>query len=266
MKTCQRCGESKPLDDFYRHRGNRSDGRRGTCKTCLYPKKPVLPSTVKKCSRCKIVKPLDEFYKNVTLYKGVQAYCIPCAKEYRKGWEQANAEAIALRDAKKRAQADAQDLTKLKVCRSCGEERPLLEFYAHRSTADRRANNCRKCSLAVSAAWRAANREKVRENNKRWVEQNGDRAKKNGRRALLRLYGLTPEQYDEMREAQGGVCWICREDGEEWAARNLHVDHDHETNKVRGLLCGRCNMLLGYAKDSPDLLARSIEYLRVHTD
>lgn len=265
MKTCTGCGIEKPLDEFFHAANNKRDGRRAKCKVCTYHNTTVGPDH-KRCSRCKQVHPLASFNRNRAAAKGVQPYCRPCETAYRKEYEAAHAEIIAAKMARKRAEADKQDLTKLKVCRSCGEERPMLEFYAHRSTADKRANNCKKCSLATSAAWRAANREKVRENNKKWVEKNGEQAKKNGRRALLRLYGLTPEKYDEMRAAQGGVCWICREDGEEWALRNLHVDHDHATNKVRGLLCGRCNMLLGYAKDSRELLARSITYLETYQD
>ena len=52
---------------------------------------------------------------------------------------------------------------------------------------------------------------------------------------LKRKYGLTLEEYDAMLEAQGGVCAICGEPRPE--ERTLHVDHDHETGAIRGLLC-----------------------------
>jgi hypothetical protein len=55
-------------------------------------------------------------------------------------------------------------------------------------------------------------------------------------------YGITLSKYDEMFEAQGGLCAICREPEE---GKRLAVDHDHATNRVRGLLCFRCNTTLG---------------------
>ena len=60
---------------------------------------------------------------------------------------------------------------------------------------------------------------------------------------LKRKYGMTLEDYERMLEAQGGVCAICGEPRPE--ERTLHVDHDHETGEIRGLLCFRCNNALG---------------------
>lgn len=56
-------------------------------------------------------------------------------------------------------------------------------------------------------------------------------------------YGVTPEAYEAAKEIQGG-CYICHTDGA------LFVDHDHTTNRIRGLLCGRCNVALGWLDDS----------------
>lgn len=74
---------------------------------------------------------------------------------------------------------------------------------------------------------------------------------------LRRAYGLTPAQYDEMLESQGGVCAICGET----TARRLAVDHAHDTGAIRGLLCTRCNPGLGYFRDNPVLLDKAIHYL-----
>lgn len=79
---------------------------------------------------------------------------------------------------------------------------------------------------------------------------------------LKYLYGLTVEEYENMLERQGGVCAICGSG--EWGGtkhRVPHVDHDHETGKVRGLLCGDCNFGLGKFKDDPDRLRAAISYL-----
>jgi hypothetical protein len=77
---------------------------------------------------------------------------------------------------------------------------------------------------------------------------------------LRKKYGLTVEQYVAMAEAQGHVCGIClRPETEKYGA--LHVDHDHATNQVRGLLCGQCNTGIGKFRDDPDLLRAAIDYL-----
>jgi len=72
-------------------------------------------------------------------------------------------------------------------------------------------------------------------------------------------YGLTPEQYWALYEAQGGVCYICeRATGK---VRRLAVDHDHQTGYVRGLLCKPCNSILAHARDDVQFLQRAVWYL-----
>lgn len=75
------------------------------------------------------------------------------------------------------------------------------------------------------------------------------------------LYGLTPERYVEMLEEQGGVCAICGTD--EWPGKDNrpHVDHDHSTGRVRGILCSHCNHGLGKFRDDPKRLRAAAEYL-----
>ena len=57
---------------------------------------------------------------------------------------------------------------------------------------------------------------------------------------LMKTYGITADDWLEMCHKQGGVCKICK------LHRKLSVDHDHKTGKVRGLLCYRCNVSLGF--------------------
>jgi len=73
------------------------------------------------------------------------------------------------------------------------------------------------------------------------------------------LYGLTPEQYDALLAEQDGKCAICRTD--DWPGKGPHVDHEHETGKVRGLLCGKCNVALGNMDDDPARLRAAADYL-----
>lgn len=77
----------------------------------------------------------------------------------------------------------------------------------------------------------------------------------------LKRYGITVEQYQTMFVAQNGKCAICETTQFDGPGKKLHVDHCHTTGIVRGLVCVRCNVLLGMAKDCPDRLTRAIAYL-----
>ena len=95
----------------------------------------------------------------------------------------------------------------------------------------------------------------------------------------LKQFGLTLNDYEQMLVAQNHCCAICksltpgrlaprrRKEVTSWPARRdakvyWIIDHDHETNAVRALLCHQCNTTLGFAKDDPDLLITMAEYLR----
>lgn len=82
----------------------------------------------------------------------------------------------------------------------------------------------------------------------------------NDRWLLRSKYGLSTEDYEALLVAQDGKCAICRDECE--TGRRLCVDHDHETGRVRGLLCVRCNALIGYARDDVRTLAAAAIYLR----
>ena len=102
----------------------------------------------------------------------------------------------------------------------------------------------RERELAKMAEWRANN-----------LERHNDAR----RRSVLRSkYGLTPETYDALLETQAGACAIC---GCKAGKRALHVDHDHRTGKVRGLLCNNCNRCLGLLKDDVAVLRSAVAYL-----
>lgn len=85
--------------------------------------------------------------------------------------------------------------------------------------------------------------------------------RENHREVWLRRYGLTVEQFDALLEQQSGGCAICRTTTVPTRG-NWHVDHCHETGRVRGILCHGCNVALGHLKDRIDLLEAAIAYLR----
>jgi hypothetical protein len=82
------------------------------------------------------------------------------------------------------------------------------------------------------------------------------------RKQSLKKYGLTIEHYDLLLAEQGGVCAICS--GVQTDGKMLSVDHDHLTKQIRGLLCRRCNIMLGYARDCPGVLRMGADYLDRH--
>ena len=85
------------------------------------------------------------------------------------------------------------------------------------------------------------------------------------RRVRLKCrYGITPEEYEEMHERQRGVCAICgRAEKRRLNGRvtRLSVDHDHETGRVRGLLCWACNRAIGLLQEDRRVLEHAISYL-----
>lgn len=78
---------------------------------------------------------------------------------------------------------------------------------------------------------------------------------------LQKFYGVTLADYDEMLENQGNGCAICGMTPSE-NGRRLFVDHDHNTGKVRGLLCSKCNSGLAMFCDDSTLLLKAVEYLK----
>lgn len=121
---------------------------------------------------------------------------------------------------------------------------------------------------AYQKKWYQDNKERLRprrkEQARRWRIENRDKWSPRLRTRRLRLFGITEEQYDSMVKSQGGVCASCGLP--ETATRNgvvkqLAVDHCHATGIIRGLLCQRCNLLLGLADDDIHVLLKAVEYL-----
>ncbi|MDX3056122.1 endonuclease VII domain-containing protein [Streptomyces sp. NE06-03E] len=113
-----------------------------------------------------------------------------------------------------------------KRCPRCGEVKPHDQWERNRSAYDGWSSYCRPC-----------------------------RAERNRISYFQRKYGLSPVELDELIAAQQGVCCICL------TAPAEHVDHCHETGRVRGVLCFSCNAALGQLKDRPDAVRRAAAYL-----
>lgn len=91
-----------------------------------------------------------------------------------------------------------------------------------------------------------------------WTRDPSKRALAYRKHLLKKKYGLTLDQFDELLASQHGACAICLR---EQVGMRLHIDHDHSTGKIRGLLCSNCNTGLGMFGDSVDGLIAAIQYL-----
>lgn len=158
-----------------------------------------------------------------------------------------------------------------KMCGKCATEKPLEDFYRDKNHKLGRAHWCKACASAYEKAryWkdpereRALSLERYRKNHAQRRATSNAYCRANREKIMARKvlynYGLSPEKYEAMYRTQGGVCAICRELN--ICGRRLAVDHDHKTGKVRGLLCAKCNLVLGQARESVDLLYRAADYL-----
>ncbi len=80
----------------------------------------------------------------------------------------------------------------------------------------------------------------------------------------LKSIGMTIEDHARLADEQGNRCAVCKRE-EKLFGRSLHMDHNHDTNQARGLLCGRCNQTLGRCEEDPSLLRALAAYLDRHS-
>lgn len=159
----------------------------------------------------------------------------------------------------------------IRKCTKCGKEKPVTEFYADSSRPSGKHHWCKKCCVEYSREYRTKNHTVLLENaRKHYTEHKEEvRVRRSKRYAnnpsvyreakLKREFGITLEEYDSVLQNQGGVCAICGKVPSE--SKPLGVDHNHETGKVRGLLCDNCNLILGLAHDNSDILSKAAIYL-----
>lgn len=150
-----------------------------------------------------------------------------------------------------------------KTCPDCGWTKPLSDFTKRAVSKDGHAGQCKPCYNARVQAWRDRNRDKVNAAARRYRSTpDGKKYQADlARRKNITRYGITVEQYAEMLASQGGKCLLCEAREADSLKRRLHVDHDHDTGKVRGLLCSSCNIGIGKFCDNPERLRKAADYL-----
>jgi len=168
-----------------------------------------------------------------------------------------------------------QDNTPRKHCSKCKEIKSLDAFYQASRSKDGLTGECKECRQLTWRKWKAANPDKIATYNRvrrecnRAAENRAYRQTEAGRRSMLRgrlkaVYGLSFEEYERLVKQQEGRCAICGKEpsGTGHYDQRLHVDHDHSTGKIRGLLCLQCNIAIGAFDENSDRMLSAIAYLR----
>jgi hypothetical protein len=167
---------------------------------------------------------------------------IEARRAYQRSWYAKNIE-------QERARGRVRAKVESKRRKETQENWRLANPEAYKSQLDRR-------KVAHPDAQKQADR--------KWAKAHPDRVRN---KHLLRTYGITQEDYEKILASQDGRCAICSVPELELIARTgqgFHVDHNHKTGEIRGLLCGRCNRGLGCFTDSKHKLELAAKYLKEH--
>ena len=169
-------------------------------------------------------------------------------------------------------------MKQLKTCAKCKTPKHLNAFPTDKTRADGRFSYCKICHRAYQSIWKIDNPLQSEERYLRslakaraWRELHPKEYQANVRRtSLLRRYGITPEQYGQKLEEQGGHCALCDKTPEQEAHGVLSIDHDHACCHrkkgcglcFRSLLCFNHNVMLGVAHDNPSVLIAAANMLK----
>lgn len=136
-------------------------------------------------------------------------------------------------------------------CRTCHVEQDIEQFYLTRHKT--RETQCKSCKLARKRQLRndPATREAQKHMRRMWN--------------IKQLYGLSQEQFYKMLEDQNGKCGACGDLLHFESASGPHVDHDHASGDVRGLLCGACNLALGHLKEDVERILNLAAYMEARS-
>lgn len=151
--------------------------------------------------------------------------------------------------------------------KSCSKCKQILSVDRFTKDSSKKYGLTSWCKDCTAAYWKKVkadpeHRRRRIERGKQWRLANPERNARGIRSATLKKkYGLTVDQYDALLLQQGGGCAICG-NTESLGNGALHVDHDHATGLIRGILCQPCNTGLGKFRDSEALLLRAVAYLK----
>lgn len=196
------------------------------------------------CVDCRATKPIEEFSARQGYGRGPSAThrkCKACVNAYGLRYYLATKD----REEKRAAEGHAALLASGAVtrgCARCKRQLALVQFARDRRSHDGFKRTCRECDSAPREDRRALD--------------------PHAKNRSLKRYGINAVIYELLSEAQNHACRVCGEPRSALKDKyGFHVDHDHDTGKVRGLLCRGCNVALGSAKDDPRILRGLLRYL-----
>jgi len=129
-----------------------------------------------------------------------------------------------------------------KVCTGCTIEKSVEDFHRNKRDASETQSQCKACNKARLS-----------------TPENIERRKRYAWLGCLKKFGITESDYNEMFDRQLGLCAICHKPENDI---KLAVDHNHDTDEVRGLLCKRCNMAIGLLGDNYETVLSAALYLK----
>jgi Recombination endonuclease VII len=208
---------------------------------------------LRRCTRCEKDLAFDQFAKSKTGRDGLHSYCRECQREYFKS-RHIPAAPLPSRTCDYCGKEYVPAIRSQRFCRAACKQRSL---YWRRNPREQRA--CAECGTDISDQ----RRDKTFCSTKCASKTlNRERPEIRLRHRLKKQYGLTIEGYQELLDSQGGVCAICGTDEIRGFGKRLAVDHCHDTNKVRGILCGNCNRGIGAFAHEPARLEAALRYLK----
>lgn len=232
IKECAWCGMSVTRYGLYRHFSKE-------CHSC------PSPGTGKDfCTHCQRHLAASEFCKRAGRRKNIGHTCLECARKLRDVWAVKSIDNPAKppRQVHPRPSASV-----FRPCRYCGVEQSAREIHKHQ-------RQCPKNPINTPRPVR--------------VNQTGDaRHRAYEKYHYPKKYGITLDTYEQMVLERDGKCDICgdRPSGKTIRTAKLYVDHCHAPGgKIRGLLCHHCNLVIGQARDSVEVLDRAKSYLLAH--
>jgi hypothetical protein len=151
-----------------------------------------------------------------------------------------------------------------KECIDCHQLKPADCFYHHNTNKDGLSGYCKQCEKKRASDWRSKNpnyKKRAAKTDAEWTKNNKWRIRS---KVVTRQYGLSPEDLKNLFDIQNGCCAICEKQFDKLpnTGTSPNIDHCHETNRVRGILCMNCNNALGKFEDNEQGILKALRYLR----
>jgi hypothetical protein len=145
---------------------------------------------------------------------------------------------------------------------TCQTEKPINSFFKSKTAKRGHYSECKECTYERAREYRKKNWARCYETRKKYKQRNRKKVASLTRKSALKTrYGITPERYQELLKQQNYRCGICGIHEDEVSQRSLCVDHCHNSNQVRGLLCDKCNRGIGAFNDDPELISKAAEFI-----